>query len=73
MLPVFYILGLPIFVWLGMLLAVLVILQMLVGKQVIKLDHFLWHRRIIPVAIIIFLILHAWYGIGIYWLHGLVK
>lgn len=38
MLPVFYILGLPIFVWLGILLASLVILQMLVGKQIIKLN-----------------------------------
>lgn len=68
LLPVFYILGLPIFVWLGMLLASLVILQMLVGKQIIKLNHFLWHRRIIPVAILIVLLFHAWYGIGIYWL-----
>ena len=67
MLPVYYFFGLPIFIWLGMLLASLVILQMLVGKQIIKLDHRLWHRRIIPIAILIVLLFHAWYGISIYW------
>lgn len=57
----------PIHVWLGMLLAALILLQMAVGKQIIKLDHFLWHRRIIPVLILLVLILHAWYGLSIYW------
>jgi len=69
MLPIFYIFGLPIFVWLGILLASLVILQMLVGKQIIKLNHFLWHRRIIPILILIVLFFHAWYGYIIYWPH----
>ena len=67
MLPIFYVFGLPIHVWLGMLLASLVILQMLVGKQIIKLNHFLWHRRIIPALILIVLFFHAWYGLSIYW------
>ena len=66
-LPIFFVGIFPIHVWLGMLLAFLVILQMLVGKQIIKLDHFLWHRRIIPTLIIIVLIFHAWYGLSIYW------
>lgn len=66
-LPIFYILTIPIHVWLGIILAILVIAQMLIGKQIIKLDHFLWHRRIIPVLIIIVLIFHAWYGLSIYW------
>ena len=67
MLPIFYIFGKPIFVWLGILLAILIIIQMLVGMQVIKLDHSRWHRRIIPWAILIVLFFHAWYGLGIYW------
>mgnify|MGYP001566359457 CR=1 FL=1 len=66
-LPIFYILGMPIHVWLGILLALLIFLQMAVGKRIIKLDHFLWHRRIIPILIIIVLIFHAWYGLSIYW------
>lgn len=66
-LPVFFIGVFPIHVWLGMLLAILVLVQMGVGKQIIKLDHKLWHRRIIPVLILIVLIFHAWYGLSIYW------
>ena len=69
MLPIFYIWGLPIFVWLGILLASLVILQILVGKQIIKLNHALWHRRIIPITILIVLFFHAWYGYIVDWPH----
>lgn len=67
MLPVFYIGIFPIHVWLGMLLALLILLQMAIGKRIIKLDHFLWHQRIIPVLILIVLLFHAWYGISIYY------
>lgn len=66
-LPIFYIWKFPIFIWLGMLLALLIILQMLVGKQIIKLNHTLWHRRIIPITIIVILLIHAIYGLELYW------
>lgn len=66
-LPIFELGPFPIHVWLGMLLAGLVLLQMAVGKRIIPLDHFLWHRRIIPILILIVLFFHAWYGFSIYW------
>lgn len=65
-LPIVYLGIFPIHVWLGMLLVALVLLQMAVGKQIIKLDHFLWHRRIIPILILLVLLFHAWYGLSIY-------
>lgn len=69
MLPIFYIFGLPIFVWLGITLALLVLLQISVARRIIKLNFNLWHRRIIPITIIIVLIFHAWYGYIVYWPH----
>lgn len=66
-LPIEYLGPFPIHIWLGILLAVLILLQMGIGKQIIKLDHLLWHRKIIPILILIVLFFHAWYGISIYW------
>jgi hypothetical protein len=58
----------PLHVWLGMVLAFLVIFQMLVGAQIIKLNHRLWHQRIIPILILLVLAFHFWYGFQIYFL-----
>lgn len=58
----------PLRVWLGMILAVLVLLQMGIGKGIIKLNFNLWHRKIIPILIILILLLHFWYGFQIYFL-----
>ncbi len=69
MLPVFYILGLPIFVWLGIVLAALILAQILIAKRIIKLSFNLWHRKIIPIVILIVLLFHAWYGLSLYWPH----
>ncbi len=66
-LPIIYLWIFPVHVWLGMLLALLILLQMGVGKQIIKLNHFLWHRHIIPILILIVLFFHAWWGLSIWW------
>lgn len=69
MLPIYYFFGQPIFIWLGILLAILVLVQMSIAKKIIRLNFDLWHRKIIPILIIIVLIFHAWYGLEIYWFH----
>lgn len=66
-LPIFYLGIFPIHVWLGLLLAVLVLTQMGIGKGIIKINFNLWHRRIIPTLILVVLFFHAWYGLSIYW------
>ena len=66
-LPIFYISIFPIHVWLGIILALLIIVQILTAKKIIKINFELYHRRVIPVLIVIVLIFHAWYGLSIYW------
>jgi hypothetical protein len=69
-LPIFYIWGLPIFVWLGITLAILVLIQMSIGAKILKVNFHRWHKRIIPILILIVLFFHAWYGIQLYWPFG---
>ena len=59
--------GKPLHVWLGIVLTVLVILQILIGKRILKID-FWYHRNVIPWLILAVLSLHAWYGFQIYFL-----
>ncbi|MCL5773906.1 MAG: cupredoxin domain-containing protein [Firmicutes bacterium] len=57
----------PLHVWLGLFMALLVIIQILVGTRILKMD-FWFHRRLFPVIIAIILLFHGWYGFQLYFL-----
>jgi hypothetical protein len=59
--------GRPINVWGGILLAVLVIFQVLVGTRVIKLP-FAWHR-VNGFVILVLVLAHGFLGYMV-WFHG---
>ena len=63
----YLIFGRPVFVWLGLITLILLILQILVGTIILKLPFF-WHKKIIWVALLTFALLHAFYGIWIYFI-----
>lgn len=63
--------GKPINVWLGILLMVLVTLQILSGKRLIKLP-FSFHRRN-GIAIAIVAAVHAFFGLGIWFFNLPIK
>ena len=63
----YLIFGRPVFVWLGLITLLLIILQILVGTRILKLPFF-WHRKVIWVLVITFALLHAFYGIWIYFI-----
>lgn len=65
------ILGKPITVWLGILLIVLLTLQILSGKHLIKLP-WTFHRRNAMVIILI-AVLHAFFGLGVWFFNFPVK
>jgi len=67
MIPNPLIFGKPLSIWLGFLALALLILQILVGKQIIKLP-FWMHMKVIWVALLIVVLIHAWYGFQIYFL-----
>ena len=59
--------GLPLHLWLGILLLLLILLQVGIGSGVIRMP-FVWHRRNGYVILLIALI-HAFFGLGI-WFWG---
>lgn len=61
---VFSILELPIHMWLGILLFILLIFQILIGKRIIKIP-FVWHKRN-AMALITIATLHALIGMGLW-------
>lgn len=67
MIPDPLIFGKPLFIWLGFLALLLLFLQILVGKQIIKLP-FVLHRKVIWLILLIIVLIHAWYGFQIYFL-----
>ena len=63
--------GKPITVWLGILLIVLLTLQVLSGKRLIKLPFSFHKRNAILIALVA--ILHAYFGLGIWFFNLPVK
>ena len=61
----YIILGRPVFIWLGLITLFLIFFQILVGTRIIKLPFF-WHRRVVWIFLLAFALLHAFYGISIY-------
>lgn len=57
----------PLNVWLGFLALLLLILQILVGAQILKLPFWL-HRKVIWVVLLIVVLIHGFYGFEIYFL-----
>lgn len=63
--------GKPLHLWLGLILLLLLIFQVLTGKRIIKLP-FAYHRGN-AMAIIFIAILHAYFGIGIWFFNFQIK
>ena len=57
----------PLHAWLGLLTLSLLILQILVGTRILKLE-FYWHKKIIWVALLTVALIHGYYGFEIYFL-----
>lgn len=61
MLPDPYIFGLPMTAWLGIIIFLLLIFQILSGKNIIKVP--LWvHIKLLPIILVVLILLHMWYG-----------
>jgi len=58
----------PLNAWLGLVLLVLILLQMGIGIGWISLPFKSWHKRILPIAILVIMLIHGWYGFQIYFL-----
>lgn len=56
----------PLNAWLGLALLVLILLQMAVGIGWIQLPFKTWHKRILPIAILVIMFIHAYYGLTTY-------
>jgi hypothetical protein len=63
--------GKPINVWLGILLIVLLTLQILTGKHIVKLP-FSFHRRN-AIFIVLVSVVHAFFGLGIWFFNLPIK
>ncbi len=57
----------PLNIWLGFIALFLLITQILVGKQIIKVPFF-FHTRVIWKILIVVVLIHAFYGFEIYFL-----
>lgn len=57
----------PLHVWLGFVALFFLILQILVGKQILKLPFWL-HRKIIWIILLTIVLIHGFYGFEIYFL-----
>lgn len=66
LLPNPMIFGRPLNAWLGLALLVLILLQMAVGIGWVQLPFKSWHKRILPIVILVIMLIHAWYGLAIY-------
>lgn len=58
------ILGAPLHLWLGILLFILIVFQILVGKRILPLP-FVWHR-ITAIMIILLALIHGFIAIGLF-------
>lgn len=56
----------PLNAWLGLVLLVLILLQMGIGIGWIQLPFKTWHKRILPIAILVIMLIHGYYGLQIY-------
>ncbi|AFV03446.1 hypothetical protein UNSWDHB_2588 [Dehalobacter sp. UNSWDHB] len=63
MIPV--IMGKPLHLWLGLLLFLLIVFQILVAKRIVPIP-FRWHR-IMGYIILLVAIIHGSMAIGLYW------
>jgi hypothetical protein len=61
---IFSIFGIPIHIWLGMILFVLIVFQVATGTGIIKVP-FIWHKRM-GLVIFLIVILHAMIGLGLW-------
>lgn len=57
----------PLHVWLGFLTLFLLILQILIGRRILKLP-FSFHTNVVWKILIIVALIHAFYGFEIYFL-----
>jgi len=57
----------PLHVWLGMLVFLFVITQILIGMRILKLP-FWYHTKVIWIIILALALLHGFYGFEIYFL-----
>jgi len=55
----------PLHVWLGIVIYLLLIVQILTGTKMIRIP-FWWHRKVIWVAILVIATLHGIYGYQLY-------
>jgi len=61
MLPDPDIFGLPLTAWLGVVIFLLLIIQILTGRNIIKAP--LWvHIKLLPIILIIIVLIHIWLG-----------
>lgn len=58
------ILGAPLHLWLGILLFILIIFQVLVGKRILSVP-FVWHR-VTAIIIILLALIHGFIAIGLF-------
>lgn len=66
MLPNPIIFNRPLNAWLGILLLVLILLQIAIGKGWVNLSFSAWHKKWLPIIIVVVMLWHAWYGLQIY-------
>lgn len=57
----------PLNVWLGFLALLLLILQILIGAQILKLPFWL-HQKVIWIILLVVVLIHGFYGFEIYFL-----
>jgi len=67
MLPNPILFGKPLNIWLGLLALILLILQILIGRRIIKVP-FSYHTNIVWKILLAVVLLHAYYGFEIYFL-----
>jgi len=58
--------GLPLRAWLGILIGILIVMQILLGKKILNADFDLWHRKLIPSSIIVLGIIHSVLGLMVF-------
>lgn len=57
----------PLHVWLGILALIFIIMQILVGKRILRLPFWV-HTRVIWVVLLSLAVIHGLYGFSIYFL-----
>lgn len=54
----------PLNIWLGFLALLLLIIQILIGKRILKLPFWV-HTNVVWIILLVVVLIHAWYGISI--------